>query len=109
MGYRLRRAHREQAEGAEVVTRWKRESLVTLLLMHEHNQWSRWNQALLEAAEEFGLLVGFARYGNCSSDGSTDREWYVLGAQLERIDGGLGAVKERAEAIHERQWKAIQT
>lgn len=80
------------------MTRWKREATATILLMHEHHLWSRWNDAILRAASELGLLVGSMRYPNCSGDGSQDREWYVPAAQYERV-GGWAALRDRAEAL----------
>lgn len=82
------------------MTRWKREGITTLILMHEHNQWSRWYDALMSAASEYGLLVGFTTYRNSSGDRSVDKEWYVSTHQVERI-GGMQVVQERARLIHE--------
>lgn len=81
------------------MNRWKTESTTTLLLMHAHNRMSRWNECLIGAAHELGMVVGFRTYLNCSGDGSTDREWYVSAYQLERA-GGMAAVRERAEEMH---------
>ena len=82
------------------MNRWKREPQTTLIIMHEHNRWSRWYGHLMAAARELGLVVGFTYYRNGSGDGSFDREWYVMTDQLESA-GGMRAVRERAEKLRE--------
>lgn len=83
------------------MNRWKREEVTPLRVMHAHNQPSEWHYAVLQAAEELGLLVGYSRYPNGSGDGSTDELWYVCGPQLDRL-GGVRVLHERADALHER-------
>jgi hypothetical protein len=76
--------------GGEAMTRWKLEPRATLLLMHAHNQWSRWNGHLLDAADKLGLFIGYQESLN-SWDGSMDREWYVMAEQLYAV-GGMSRV-----------------
>ncbi len=78
--------------------RWKSARRETLILMHAHNQWSRWNDCKIDAAEQLGLLVGKAEYQNCSGDGSYDQEWYVLSAQLKSV-GGMPTLENLAHTI----------
>jgi hypothetical protein len=80
-------------------TRWKREPTTTLILMHAHNLWSRWNDCLLTAARDFGLPICEATYPNCSGDGSWDHDIYTLTAALDRV-GGLDVVQSLAMEYH---------
>jgi hypothetical protein len=82
------------------MTRWKREGTTVIVLMHAHNQMSRWYYALFQAASDMGMAVGFRSYRNWSDDGSTDSEWYVSSHVLERL-GGLKALHDRARPIHQ--------
>jgi hypothetical protein len=88
------------------MTRWKREPTTALITMHAHNLHSRWNDFVLQAAAAFGLLVGYREFRNCSGDGSWDSEWFVMGAQLERV-GGTRAVHDRAHELAD-EWHAEQ-
>lgn len=81
------------------MTRWKREPIYTLRLMHDHNRLSRWHEYVLDAADKLGLPVGYRTYAN-HWDGSTDREWYTLASALERV-GGIEAVHEKANALRD--------
>lgn len=83
------------------MTRWKREATATILLMHAHNEWSMWNAALMDAADQLGLLVGRRSHPNGSGDGSFDDEFYVPTEQYVRL-GGWPALRERATALHEQ-------
>lgn len=85
------------------MNRWKRENTTTLILMHSHNLWSNYYNALLEAAEELDLPVGRVGYPNCSGDGSWDEEWYTSAPALERV-GGMNALQDRAWEIQDR-WR----
>lgn len=65
------------------MTRWKREKPDTLILLHAHNQWSRYYSRLLNAAEDLGIPVVWREYPN-HYDGSRDREAIVPhGAQKQ--------------------------
>lgn len=86
------------------MTRWKREARATLLLMHAHHRYSRYNDSLHQAADELGLIVGFVEYPNCSGDGSWDREWYVMADQLAAV-GGIRAVHDRADDIRDAEYR----
>jgi hypothetical protein len=77
------------------MTRWKRERPDTLILMHAHNQWSRRNSRLLNAAEDLGVPLCLREYPN-HYDGSRDQEWIV--------PHGL---KRKVEALEERMFLDI--
>lgn len=78
------------------MTRWKREQTTTLILSHAHNQWSRWNDAILAAADSLGLPVARRVFRN-PNDGSRDCEWYTITSALDAA-GGYDEVVELANA-----------
>jgi len=78
------------------MTRWKREETTTLILMHAHNRWSRWLDALVTAAESLGLPIGQRSFQNCN-DRTWDREVYTSAPALARV-GGLARLREVAAA-----------
>ena len=80
------------------MNRWKRERTETLIHMQAHNQWSRWYDAIMTAAEDMRLPVGQASFR--IHDGSIDRIWYTSAPALERL-GGKDALYEIAEKHHE--------
>lgn len=82
-----------------MATRWKREPTETLILMHAHNRWSMWNDALLQAVDDLGIPWAETAYPNCSGDGSWDREYYVSSPVLEKA-GGMCKVYEIASQHH---------
>lgn len=74
------------------MTKWKTHNPDTLLLMHAHNRMSRWNDALLAAADELAIPVCYREFPN-HYDGSRDRVWLVP-------HGTLRSIRERAEPLH---------
>lgn len=90
-----------------MAARWKREASTTLVLMHAHNQMSRWYGYLFNAAESLGLIVGYRTYAN-HYDGSCDREWYCITHQLEAA-GGMAEVKRVAHLMRDRAERITET
>ena len=58
------------------MNRWKKENPDTLIMMHEHNLWSRLYQYVINAADDLGIPVCKREYPN-HWDGSLDQEWIV--------------------------------
>lgn len=80
------------------MTRWKRQTPDTLILMHAHNQWSRLYGYVLDAAADLGIPVCVREYAN-HWDGSRDREWLVPAGTKRRI---YDLAYERRAAASER-------
>ena len=88
------------------MTRWKRECGFTeIRMMHAHNQYSHWHDAVLSAAHQLGLVVLYREYAN-HYDGSKDRAWVVSTRHLDAI-GGRPALDTVAREIHEQQMAEV--
>lgn len=77
------------------MTKWKFRA-ETLIMMHAHNQWSKWKQFQIEAADELGIPVCRREFEN-HFDRSLDQEWIVpLGTA--RI------INDRATELQRASW-----
>lgn len=86
------------------MTKWKTKGVTAIISMHAHNQWSRWYDYLMQAAEDLGLIV-CAREDANHWDGSLDREWLVSDHMLTRV-GGINALHELANKLRKEDDKA---
>lgn len=79
------------------MTKWKTQNPDTLIMMHAHNRWSRFNSLLVQAAADLGVPVCVRESPN-HYDGSRDVEYTVPHGMKRRI----------TTLAHERQYKAIE-